>query len=347
MSDEVLLEELNPNGNLQAVVEAAGGVLYFYLWSDPELDIPTKSVWVRNLRPAPDELNVDGMQEGQPPLNPAQFCRHPLGLPAPSADDLSILWLPEGNGAALLESGQILAIIPPWNGIDGFDGYARDQIGEGPLAWELNKDNVLFSRFHQADAYWRAWEEEKLWSRIQNALLDQVEGAFGHHEKYYAIDGGAWPPKALVRIPREEGTLLVTIGVSLRPQPNVELAHEDPQPYRRIELGVLLPSSWTDEQILAFGSNLSGNAGYPWSNFSWLGAGHTIPCPRWNASQFEMALLADTHPELGKLELGPVFDDPVNLLWYLPITASERQMAQEIGSFGLLQQLPADRWQQA
>ncbi|PQO34063.1 suppressor of fused domain protein [Bremerella cremea] len=347
MSDELLLEQLNPNGNVQAVVESAGGVINFYLWSDPELEAPMKTVWVRNLAPAPDKLDVEGMQEGRPPLNPIQFCRHPEGLAAPNADDLRVIWLPEGNGAALVEREEILAIIPPWSGVDGFDGFARDQVGEGPVAWELSDDNVLIKRFRDADAYWQSWEDDSPWGSVQNQLLSQVEERFGPHEKYYAIDGGNWPPKALVRIPYEDGTLLVTLGVSLRPQPNVELSHENPEDYRRIELGVLLPHSWNDEQILAFGSNLSGNAGYPWSNYTWLGSGHSIPCSRWSDPQFSMAILSHEHPRLEKLELGPVFGDPVNLLWYLPITGSERQIAIEEGSQRLLEQLPSDRWQQA
>ena len=128
---ETLLEEVNPNGNIQAVVESDDDTCYFYLFAAPHTQLGTKSVWVRNHRLAPEALEVERLRSGSPSRNPARHCRHTAGRAAPAAEDLRVVWLPEGNGAALYERDEILAIIPPWSGINGFYGYARDNIGEG------------------------------------------------------------------------------------------------------------------------------------------------------------------------------------------------------------------------
>lgn len=123
MSD-VLLEQMNPHDNLQAVVECDGSVTYLYLFSHPESGLGMKSVWVRNHLAAPAELDVVRMRSGLPPMNIAAHCKHPQGAMWFKPEDLSIVWLPEGNGVALFERGQALAVIPPWSGVNGFDGYA-------------------------------------------------------------------------------------------------------------------------------------------------------------------------------------------------------------------------------
>jgi hypothetical protein len=53
------------------------------------------------------------------------------------------------------------------------------------------------------------------------------------------------------------------------------------------------------------------------------------------------------HAAAPRLTLGTVFDDPVNVLWFLPITEAEREVAIDQGSDKLLEQLPTDRWKEA
>jgi hypothetical protein len=343
----VLFEEVGPNGNVQAVVEADEDVCYFYLFSADSTGQPLKSVWVRNLSAAPQTLDVEWMQSGHPPRNPSPHCRHPFGSSLPSRERLHVVWLPEGNGVALYEGEEILAIIPPWSGINGFDGYARDAIGTGPLAWELLPDNVLYNRFAKANAYWKSWDDENLWPSMQETLIGRIESSLGPHSNYYAIDGGHWPPKALLRIPRRNQVALVTVGVSARPQPNVDMQTDAPEELRRIELGALLPQSWSDEAIKKFAAYVSGQSNLPWEHYTWLGPGHTLPCDSWNNPGHKFAILLDQHPAAPRLDLGKQFDDPVKVVWLLPITGEERQLAIDHGSEQLLTQLPASRWEQA
>jgi hypothetical protein len=88
-----------------------------------------------------------------------------------------------------------------------------------PIAWELLSNNVLFERFKQAQSYWHKWEKNEFWPSIRASQISQLEKIFIHHAKYYAIDGDRWPPKAMVRFWWRERTVLVTVGVALRPQP--------------------------------------------------------------------------------------------------------------------------------
>jgi hypothetical protein len=339
-----LFEDVGPNGNVEAVVEADDMVCCFYLFGTEESGFETKSVWIRNLVAAPAELDRDRMLDGNPPLNPAAHCRHPGGQPVPDEESLRVVWLPEGNGVALYENDEVLAIIPPWSGQSGFYGYCRDAIGDGPLAWELTPDNVLLERFEDAQAWWDSWDDDP-WPSVQDALISRIECDFGKHSNYYAIDGGNWPPKAILRIPREDGVVLATIGVSLRPQPMVEMSTETPELLRRIELAALLPVDWSDQAIKQFASYISAQSGLPWSHYTWLGHGHTIPCDSWQNPQFTAALLVNNLHT--RRSLGNQFGDPINVLWFVPINEEERQIAMDHGSDTLLARLPNDRWQQA
>lgn len=340
---EVLLEEVSPFGNVQAVVEADGRACYFYLFGAPDTDFGTRSVWVRNLQRPPEALDVSRMRSGEPPMNPAAFCRSPGADPLPRAADLRVCWLPEGNGAALYERDELLAIIPPWSGERGFHGYARDCIGQGPVAWALPTEATLTRRFEEAAAFWRGWEGNP-WPEIQNSAIQAIERTLGPHSNYYAIDGGGWPPRALLRIPVSQGTALVTVGVSILPQPNIET--DDARDLRRIELGALLPARWDDASVKRFAAYISGQARLPWTRFTWLGPGHTIPCDAW-VGQFSAALLVRDHPALPPIALPTPHSDPVSVLWFIPITGDERDYAIAHGSSALAASLPSGRWTDA
>jgi hypothetical protein len=344
---ETLLEEVNPNGNIQAIVESDDDACYFYLFSAPDTKLGTKSVWVRNRSRAPETLEIERMQSGSAPPNPARHCRHTAGRAAPPAEDLRVVWLPEGNGAALYERDEILAIIPPWSGTNGFHGYARDNIGKGPVAWELSPNDVLLERFKQAESYWRKWNDKELWPSIQSSQISQFEKVFGRHAKYYAIDGGRWPPKAMVRFSWKDRTILVTVGVALRPQPNVEMATEATEQLSRIELGAVLPGGWSEEAVQRYERYISGQSNLPWTKYTWLGPGHTLPCDSWTNPNYTAALLQYEHSGASKIALERFLDDPVNVLWFVPISENERQVAINQGSEWLKLRLPADRWKQA
>jgi len=344
MEPEILLQEINFNGNLQAIVEADGESCFMYLGGPEDSDFDFRAVWVRNLVDAPETLDVESMKEGVTPVMPKAHCRFPTAQAAPDPEELRLVWLPEGNGVALYEGEEILAIIPPWSGIDGCDGYARDCLGESPLAWELSPENELHERFREADEYWQAWDTTPIWEQTQQSQIDAAEACFGEHSNYYAIDGEEWPPKAMLRFRTTQWQVLITVGVSLRPQPNVELQFDDPSQERRIELAVALPADLTDEAVNQIGAYLSGQSSMPWSYYTFFGWGHTIPCDSWPNKEFAFAALSDESPIELSPSYEPMFEDPVNLLWFIPITESEREWAMQNTGDELLEKLPTDRW---
>jgi hypothetical protein len=341
-----LLEAMNPNGNIQAHVESDGDVVYFYLfhiWQQDEAD-RVRACWVRNLQTAPSELDAESLRTGNPPLMPAAACAHPDGLTVPAAEDLRVVWFEEGNGAALLERDQLLAIIPPWSGCEGFHGYARDCTAESPLAWPMPETDTLIRRIDRAEQYWRLWDRDEFWSDYRDCMLQAMETHFQRrHEKYYAIDGGNWPPKALLRFDLPDRNVLVTMGAALRPQPNVEMYVEAPSLFRRIELAVAVDPACTDDELHKLGSYLSGQSGYPWSHYTWLGHGHTMPCSATPESlggaAFPNVLLCTSLHGIPPLDLPDFQDDPINVLWMLPITPEECRFAEQQGSGPLIDRL--------
>ena len=344
---EVLLEEVNPHGTLQAVVEANHSTVYLYLAGPEDSGFGMRSLWIRNLASAPEKPGAEAMKRGEPPMNPAEYCSDPAGSSAPNASDLRLVWLPESNGVALYEADRVIGIIPPWSGQGGFFGYADAAVGTGPLAWALERDNVLFDQFREAQAFWAQWDEENQWGRIQDDLLDGYERTCGAHSNYYALDEGTWPPKALVRIPRDDAEILLTLGVSICPQPNVESESGDRKALRRIELGTVVPLSWENTAVEAFARYMSGLSGYPWARFTWLGAGHTTDCDVWRDKSYTSSLLWPNHPAVQHVRLNPQFGDPTRVLWILPITDKERKLASRRGAEVLVNQLPPERWKQA
>jgi hypothetical protein len=343
VSEEIVHAESSPNINVEAIVEQDDRVAYFYLRGDPQIEFGLRTCWVRNVRPAPKDLDVKGMRRGTPPMLPAAQCKHPQGAPPLRAEDLEIVWFEEGDAAALVENGEVLAVVPCWSGQNGFDGYARDCIGQSPLAWELEPDNVLLARIGRAADYWRSWDDDENnpWTEVQDSQIEAYSQQLGNYDKYYAIDGGEWPPKALVRIPLPSAIALVTVGVCLRPQPTVEMYADNPEELSRIELGMALDPSLPAESLNACGSYISAQSRLPWTHCTWLGEGHTIPFDALPGGPYSAVLLQRSPQGAAAAQLPSFRGDPVNLLWMTPITAAERKFAEEHGSRSLAGRLAA------
>ncbi|MGK5652559.1 suppressor of fused domain protein [Brevibacillus formosus] len=91
-------------------------------------------------------------------------------------------------------------------------------------------------------------------------------------------------------------------------------------------------------------SYISGQTSLPWSYLTFLAHGHTIPCRELSKinSRFTSFLLAQpaNAPAIPFPRIG---DDPVNVLWMIPITSEEQQFAETHGSEQLLARAGGDR----
>jgi hypothetical protein len=333
----VLLESTSPHGNASVVIEQDGRVVYMYLLLQVSGENSVRSCWVRNLTTAPAAFDAAGMRDGRAPMMPERHCAHPGGVPMPVPESLSVVWSEEGDGAALYEDGILLAVIPGWSGQNGFHGYARDCKGQGPIAWALGdrEANVLFERYVRAAQYWAQWDDENFWPGYCDGLLSRIENVYGPHHRYFAIDGQQWPPKCLTVFQRDHKLAMITVGVSIRPQPRVELQMPDPEKYRRLKLGVCTDATLPEDHLKRIASYVSGQTSLPWSMNTWLGAGHTIPSDVFadlSGGRLPYALLSSTHPVVPPVQLPQFRGDEVNLLWMIPISENERRFAMEKSS---------------
>lgn len=342
---EVVLQEVSPHGNLEAIIEQDDRVAHFYLRSPDFEEFGLKTCWIRNLSEAPDILDVEGMRQGIPPMLSKEFCLHPEGQEPLDSERLSLVWFPEGDGVALMEDDNMLAAIPAWGGMKGFSGYARDCIGQSTLCWKLDDSTEFKARISEAERFWNQWDrDESPWHSCQDEFLAAYESVLGPHSRYFAIDGGNWPPKALVRFDTPDCTYLLTLGVSLRPQPAVEMYYDEPADFRRFEFGACIAREVEDETISSIASYLSGQSTLPWQQFTFFAHGHTIPCDAFGGDQtlrcFTSVLLVDSPPSAPDLNPPRIDGERVSLLWTVPITPTEQQIAERDGSKELIKRFP-------
>jgi len=282
-----------PYGTLDAIVQHDGRSVYLYLNQSPNSGkaFGTRACWIRNLTIGPYVINEDEMKSGVPPMLPRTDCVVRDGLPLPNPEHLSFVWFEEGNGVALIETDdggnqQILAIIPPWSGLDGFHGYSAQCAVETPLCWPMPENPKLEQRIDQARQFWTSFESSSdanpsPFSQLQSSLIQSYNTQFQDEEgvepEYFTIDGGKFPPRGLIRYRTQTHLTMATVGMSLCPQPAVELFNDQPFLLRRIELAIELPISFTEnpEQLENVTRQICNLASYPWRNFTWLGPGHT------------------------------------------------------------------------
>jgi hypothetical protein len=181
--------------------------------------------------------------------------------------------------------------------------------------------------------------ENDFWTDVQQMHLKVLEEFFGTHEKYYAIDSGNFPPKALVTGRKGNVFYGITAGVSLLPMPLVEqYFQEDAHNFRRIELGFAATEKWQDicPKMYSF---LSSIACLPWNEISFLGHGHTIPCNVIEGYSAIWLLNASVMKELSSPVYPEFKGDEVNLLWVIPVKQDVYDTIIEIGTDEMLKQM--------
>ena len=359
---DAILFETSPFANIDAIVQHDGRVVYFYLNGhtiDGQNRFNTRAVWVQNLIEAPYVLDEDEARSGIAPMLPRTCCKQTKPVPMLDPDQLEIVWFEEGNGAALRRKktadseAETLAVIPPWSGLEGFHGYAAGCIAESPLCWPMPDNPKLQQRIESAARFWQACRsDDHPFTDLQPEILaayDQVFATSQEDEKgkpsdthYFSIDGGKFPPRGLVQYP--SAGVIATVGLSLCPQPAVELFVDDPVNYRRIELAIRLTSQQMADSDLveSVSRQLSSLAAYPWRNLTWLGPGHTCGLSGMQTDS-QLALLVpdsqiSTATSAPAVSLPSFQADPVNLLWLLPIT-TEQQQQLEAGAINVSQLL--------
>ena len=150
----VLLSDTSPYGSRVLEVEHDHVATAAYLRRKDGKTVAAS--WVANHREAPQHADLARLNAGQVPAMPSGRTRHPRGRPALDPKSLQVVWFEEGDGAALLEDGRPLCVIPGWSDIDrGVPGYSREAIGRSPFAFALDDEiEDLGPRIQQAQAFW-------------------------------------------------------------------------------------------------------------------------------------------------------------------------------------------------
>ncbi|MDO5558446.1 MAG: suppressor of fused domain protein [Oscillospiraceae bacterium] len=331
---EFIYESESPICGLTACVSREKDCYYFYIMGAAEQGFKVlRILWICNRKPAPDELVFPDGPGGGAPMLPAGYVAHdPRGMELDESK-MKIVWYESGDCAALFYNNELLCTIPPIAGLYDFPGFSRYAKGQHRYAWGFPDDpDSIIKRAEESAAFWNYMNRDP-WQDIQTTHMKAIEGFFGKHEKYYAIDGGNFPPKAIMQ-GRKYGRIYgITLGVSMFPMPKSDIKFgSDSQLFGRIELGFCAQESYSSicEKMFSY---MSGISCMPWRELDILGHGHTIDCRI--SDRFTNLLLIN--PSLVPNMEQPVYDEfmgaPVNLLWLVPITDEEMALLNEIKIF--------------
>jgi hypothetical protein len=346
----VLLDSVSPYGSRRVVVEYDGNSTSAYLH---DKEGPVAATWIANHLAAPQAVDIARLRAGQAPEMPAGHTKHPAGSPQIDASTLRALWLEEGDGVAILQAGEPLAVLPGWSDLSrGMPGYSRDVVGQTPFAWSLDDAlEGLAPRLRRAEQFWRWRSSKDAWAVFQQAMLGHLLSRLGPGGGYWDVSGGRQPLTGVSErppVPQRPFTVLSTLGMSCQRMPVVEQTGEGATGRARIELALAttMPSAQAARIFLWL-------AQFPWREVTWLGPGHSIPWYH-DAATFplgggnEAVLLLDDParlpgPEAPRLDGFMAGDEPARWLWIVPITERERRVAAERGAGSLVNQLTAQR----
>lgn len=254
-------------GNTSAVVTQDDRVAYLHLVFNSGV-METRSCWLRNLIPGPHGIGAKDISEGLAPLMPKALCAHPQGESPLVADDLEFVWFEEGNGVALFEKGELLALIPPSLNSNDTTCFARDCRQPNTLCLPLPEDPGIKPMFRELREYWASWEVPENHPKHNELVLQAYRDNWGTEIQLYAVASENWPPRYVAHFQSDGRDILATVGMSLRPQPNLELDEEGHFAPRRIELAFVNLSGTWSESVEQTAMELTGLAGFPWTEFA-------------------------------------------------------------------------------
>lgn len=333
---KTLIESDSPLCPVQAVVEQTENAVYFYLFyifGDKGKNL--RACWVCNCREAPDELDAGDKLSMLPK---GCFSHDPQGITV-NAEKLKICWFPDGDSAALLEGGNILAIIPPKAGLYDFPGFARYAVGQNRYAWELPSDKRMqwMEQIAESDMFFERSQKEDFWQALHRQNLSLLEPFLGSIKGYYAMNNGAYPPRGILEGQRDGVTYGITEFLSVFTQPQIEVHIRDGWQHSRIEFGFAAEDNLAESvKMQAYNMFTSLSKGI-YRDRTFFAHGHTNTwegIPGFHAFLF---INARAIRGLEAPQYEPVSGDPVNLLWAVPITKQEYDFTVQNGCNALLE----------
>ncbi|EWM53186.1 suppressor of fused domain protein [Ruminococcus flavefaciens] len=340
----IIFESHSPICNIDAVIEADENTYYLYLMTSPETGVNIlRALWICNRRPAPDTFDPESMAGGKAPMMPKSNLAplHPATGLDMYPEKISCCWFDSGNGVAIFYAGRLLCAIPPYAGLHDFPGFSLFAKGQTRYAWEMPADKNFEERCKGLATFWDKIQSDDSWPEIQEENLRVIEQFYGgEHEKYYAIDGGKFPLKALAQ-GRKNGVLYgITLGVSQFAMPRAEAVFGSHYvECNRIELGFAAQQNHEPLMQMMF-SVMSDVARMPWTERDFLWHGHTFDFT--NIRGFSAIVLINPAYIQGMEcpQWRRFIGNRVNMLWLVPITAQELEYLRENGIAEMLKRCP-------
>lgn len=317
-----LLFSQSPIARFAAEVITENDCSYFYLYQlEPQEEklVTMVACWMKNHCVVGDDYSPkqDMIENGIQPKMQTKLCRFPEDTAPFAGEDLEIVWGKEGCLAGLLHKGELICVIPYWSDAN-FPGYSKFSSMEEPGLYPLclQEGNDMFRRVEEAKQFW-ARDFGEVWGEYQESVLQDLEAQYGEAVKYYAIDGGNFPPKGLAVFEKDGYGYAITVGVGMFPQPGAELYHKDSENHERMELGFAWNAA-LDFDVMPVLSQLSAIAGIPWIHKTFFDHCHTIDLQA-SPSYQHAAFLRDD--QVGKRVNSPFLQkNKIGVLWLMPIT---------------------------
>ena len=315
---EVIVSSVSPLTLFVVEVIVENDCSYFYLYQPRKFnDNILATCWIKN------HVKVDGrysmqndMKKGLQPKVPTKHCAYESDLVPLQQDALEIVWGKEGSMAALYENGELLCVIPylpgyESNGYSKYSNVVEDDVI--PLSLESPDASVLVKIMDEAKAFWEQ-DFNVIWKGYQESYLSELESKYGKYLKYYAIDGGTFPPKALVLFEKDSIKYAFTLGVGIFPQP-VDICIEDRKKYEFFEIGFayVANANFNEHQVL---SQISVITMIPWINNTFLANHHTVDLVI-NTRYYHAVAINDKCVNAAQFEF--LDKRNVNLLWMVPV----------------------------
>ncbi|MGY8767401.1 MAG: hypothetical protein ACKVH8_03060 [Pirellulales bacterium] len=203
-----------------------------YLYNHPHNGNPDlKSSWVANTKRRwlrKSDIKSD-MDKGLQPYMPKDYCNESGYIKDfKDSENWELQWGLDQNSIAVSYKGKIITIMPEWSGENGFYGYSAGVIGETPLAWPLKDDNLQINRFLKEKEFLESWSES-IWISHQERLLKTFDALYSGESRYFAADGGKWPPLGIHYCNTGDIEFMSTIGMSQLPMPAYGMPYEEPE----------------------------------------------------------------------------------------------------------------------
>lgn len=324
---DCIISSVSPLTGATAEVIVENDCSYLYIFQKEAVDNKSisknssrlHSCWIKNHLKVSDTYSmIDEMRKGLQPKVPTKYCNYEDDLDILKKEKLEIVWGKEGAIASLYENGELICVIPYW--VDSnFAGYSKYSLThEVPLIpFPLGNpdNNVLFQRMGEAKEFWKQ-DFDLIWNGYQKSYLSELECKYGKHIKYYAIDGGNFPPKALAVFEKSSVKYAFTIGIGLFPQPKVDLYIKDYQNHELIELGFCYQSNIDLDELKVF-SQISSIVEIPWAFNTFLDHHHTVDL-QINTQYNNAVIVSDKIVNITESEFLRKYN--VCLLWLMPIT---------------------------